>query len=459
MKHIIENEEFDMWVEPSDWRYAAAIVGLSKYLRYFGDENIDYETTDEFLKLRSADINEDRYWQFAEKYYGEELPYKKLENILHNESFSDESIKMVNELLKKNSINKKVFGKVKFDGTNKEEILDEINVHRQDLVKETFRNKSDMYANFANTGQLFEETKPCCRLLGYYVDGGRKSKSIAYNFDAANYNAQDDMIFDFIPFAFNGDREVFFINDNYSVKRLIATNQIYEEMIKSEIERSEGKAKDARKVLFKSIQEVSDFIDFDTEVIVKSRDLAFFETVFIRKESIRILKAIKVYDPFCFAIKINDNYYINVERKVIDSILNLVRTDEVIEILLKQNKDVRRNNSEYIVSQLIKINELIEGDGGAERMRQPMKVAYACAKEVVKRLPDNKRESYRQKLTSAVVFKDYDRCCQILLQLSNYADVPFDFAFDLFENFEENKDIAYTFINALTKKQYNQDDK
>ena len=85
-------------------------------------------------------------------------------------------------------------------------------------------------------------------------------------------------------------------------------------------------------------------------------------------------------------------------------------------------------------------------------MRQSMKVAYACAKEVAKKLPENKRESYRQKLTSAIVFKDYDRCCQILLQLSNYSDVSFDFAFDLFENFEENKDIAYTFINALTKK-------
>ena len=85
-------------------------------------------------------------------------------------------------------------------------------------------------------------------------------------------------------------------------------------------------------------------------------------------------------------------------------------------------------------------------------MKQSMKMAYACAKEVAGKLPENKRESYRQKLTSAIVFKDYDRCCQILLQLSNYADVPFEFAYDLFENFEENKDIAYTFINALTKK-------
>ena len=88
-------------------------------------------------------------------------------------------------------------------------------------------------------------------------------------------------------------------------------------------------------------------------------------------------------------------------------------------------------------------------------MNKSMKVAYACAKEVVKKLPENKRESYRQKLTSAIVFKDYDRCCQILLQLSNYSEVTFDFAYSLFEDFEANKDVVYTFINALTKDKKN----
>ena len=89
-------------------------------------------------------------------------------------------------------------------------------------------------------------------------------------------------------------------------------------------------------------------------------------------------------------------------------------------------------------------------------MNRLMKKAYACAKEVAESLPENKVKSYRQKLTSTIVFKDYDRCCQILLQLSNYAsnysDVKFDFVYDLFEDFESNKDVAYTFINALTKK-------
>ena len=312
-----------------------------------------------------------------------------------------------------------------------------------------------MYRNFANTGQLFEDRKSCCRLMGYYVDGGRKSKSVAYNFDVSTFQFEDDNLFDFIPFAFCGDREVFFINDNYTIKQLNATNRKFKHFLQEEIVRSEGKSKDARKVLFRSIQEAADFVDFDTEVIIKDRDTAYFETMYIRKESIQILKAIKVYEPFCFSIKVNDNFYINVQKKVMDCILNLVRTDEVIELLLKQNKDNRRTNAEFIISQLIKINGLI--DGGGERMKQSMKIAYACAKEAVKRLPENKRDSYRQKLTSAIVFKDYDRYCNILMNLSNYTDVNFDFAFDLFEDFEKNKDIAYTFVNALTVKYNNED--
>lgn len=136
----------------------------------------------------------------------------------------------------------------------------------------------------------------------------------------------------------------------------------------------------------------------------------------------------------------------NIQKKVMDCILNLIRTDELIELFLKKD-------SEYLVSQFIRINQLI--CGGGEEMNKSMKVAYACAKEVVKKLPENKRESYRQKLTSAIVFKDYDRCCQILLQLSNYSEVTFDFAYSLFEDFEANKDVVYTFINALTKDKKN----
>ena len=61
-------------------------------------------------------------------------------------------------------------------------------------------------------------------------------------------------------------------------------------------------------------------------------------------------------------------------------------------------------------------------------MNKKMKSAYACAKEVTQKLAENKIDSYRQKLISSVIFKDTERTCHILLQLSNYTNVNFDFA-------------------------------
>lgn len=453
MRHVVEKEEFDIWLEPSDWRYSAAIVGLNKYLRYYGDKGQDYVITDEYLKFRSKDISKERYLLFVEAEYGERLQHKKLENQLMRDKPSKEQIKNINNLLADgNIIMQKVFEKSKFDGMNQQELLERIKSNRQDLIWKTFLNKDDMYANFATTRrgkrELFEANKACCRLHGYNVDIERKLKSISYNFDVSTFQSQDDPLFDFIPFAFFGNRETFFINANYSVKGLLRTNQNFEYMVEAEVKRSEGKSKDARKILFKAIQKASDFIYFDTEVIVKNRDAAFFETLYIRKESIRILKEIKEYNSFCFSVKVNDNYYIDIQKKVIECMLNLIRTDELIELFLKQRGENAKSNTEYIISQFIKINQLIDGGG---KMKRSVKSAHDCAKEVAQKLPDNKRKSYRQKLTSAIVFKDYDKYCQILVQLSSYTDIQFDFAFSLFEDFEKNKDIAYTFVNALTK--------
>ena len=131
--------------------------------------------------------------------------------------------------------------------------------------------------------------------------------------------------------------------------------------------------------------------------------------------------------------KITDDYWINVYDEVIDCILNEVRVDKLIEMFL------------------IDVNIIIEN--GGEVMEKRTKAAYASAKAVVEKIPENKLTSYRQKLTSAIVFRDYDRFCDILLQLSNYSDVSFDFAYDLFEDFESNKDVAYSFVNSLIKKE------
>ena len=189
-------------------------------------------------------------------------------------------------------------------------------------------------------------------------------------------------------------------------------------------------------------------------MVYKNRDSDFFESLYIRKESIAVLKAMKnfPYKAFCFSLKVTDDYYLNIQKMVTNCILNLLLTDEIIDLFLKQNdgRDYRR-----LIDQLIQINLLIRK--GGEEMTNLMKHRIMNAKEcgqnvaheMVKNKSVNKIKTYQQKLTSAIVFKDYDRVCQILLQLSNYSEIPFDFAYALFEDFEGNKDIAYTFINAL----------
>nr|WP_051993130.1 type I CRISPR-associated protein Cas8a1/Csx8 [Clostridium sartagoforme] len=152
------------------------------------------------------------------------------------------------------------------------------------------------------------------------------------------------------------------------------------------------------------------------------------------------------YKAFCFSYKVTDKYYINIQKKVTDCILNNLLLDNLIELFLKEK------GRDYLVSQLIKINVLIRRD---ESMKDRLKGAYKNAKQVAEVLEVNKLDSYKQKLTSSIIFKDYDRVCQILLQLSNYSGVEFGFVYDLFDDFEENKDLAYTFINALTKKKEN----
>lgn len=437
MKTSIEHEKYDTKLEASDWRFSAAIFGLIKYLRH---HNFKFEVDDEYLYYNSQDICEEKYLEFVEYQYKYELHHTIIENKLSSDDISDEQIKIVNEKLVANTIMKNTFKNIKFGGTNKEEILRLIESNRNELIKETYRNKSNMYKNYCNKNQLFNEDQDYCRLLGYAIDAGKKGKSIGYNFSANTFVGTDILEFDFIPFAFGGDREAFFINDNITLERLENSNDMLKEKIKLDCE--ENKNLDVRRALFKGIIESSDFIDYDVEVIFKDRDKEYFETLYFRKDSIDILKQIKNYKVFCFSHKVTDKYYINVQKEVTDSILNSVLVDELIELFLNDK------NRSYLVKQLIDINVLIRSD---KDMDERLKGAYACAKQVVKVIPQNKIDSYRQKLISSIILNDYDKVCKILLQLSNYSNIEFGFVYKLYDDFEKNKDLAYTFINALSK--------
>jgi len=122
-----------------------------------------------------------------------------------------------------------------------------------------------------------------------------------------------------------------------------------------------------------------------------------------------------------------------------------------------------------LLDALIRVNQVIYKGGDMENPK--MKATYVTAKEVVRSIyrecgsgeidsgktnnkkraekADLKLRSYRQKLISCLVFKNYERFIEIVLQLSAYSQVSMGFLSDLAENFEENKNLAYVFTNNL----------
>ena len=210
-----------------------------------------------------------------------------------------------------------------------------------------------------------------------------------------------------------------------------------------------------KRIFIDCLIEAKDFLQSDIEIIVKKPERAYFETLYLRKESLEILKNMEsYYKAFCFSIKISD--------EVFDAVVNFTLLDNLINKLLK---DSREGGNSYVISKLLKVN--VEIKKGDEKMKNTMKAAFACAKQIVDkkdgnkpRVSDTKLKSYCTKLINAIILDDYDQFQKILINLSNYAEVPCGFAYDLFEDFEGNKEIAYTFVNSLNRyKNNNQEGK
>lgn len=443
MKSIInDGGKFDFRIETSDWRYSAAIVGLKKYFDYLHNKNkIDktdaYEIDDDVIKYNSTYINEEDYFLFVEDFFKEAMHHIKVEELLQKEELTEDGISKVNEKLKANAIMKKIFSKITYSEENKNKIINLINNNRITLIKETYRSGQSLYSNFANGSLLLSTDNKVCRLQGYYVDTGRKLKSIAYKQDSGTFEFEDDMVFDFIPMAFSKTYDSFFINNNTSVKNLENSVKLLKNLINNE---------NPRETLFGKMKESVDYIDFDVEVIVKNRSEDYYKTLFIRKKAINIFKNLENYKGLQFAYKTKDtkNPKRYMESEIVDAILNDVRLDSTIEMLIRSE-----DNYNFNIKTLIEANILIYG--GNEKMNKDMKSAYGAAKEVAEKLEENKLRSYRQKLISAITFKDSSKVCETLLQLSSYSGVQFKFVYDLFENYDENKNLIYTFVNALVK--------
>lgn len=84
-------------------------------------------------------------------------------------------------------------------------------------------------------------------------------------------------------------------------------------------------------------------------------------------------------------------------------------------------------------------------------MSENMKIAYECGKKVSCKLDSKKLKSKVEILINLVNFKKYDKVIKNLLELSNTTGVEFGFIYCLIDNFEENKNVLYTFLSATVK--------
>lgn len=456
MKTKIDYFDYDTLLQPTDWRFAAAVVGLCKYFDYFG---IDYkvlydveEKPDNYIHgfdgiiYKSEDITEEKYLEFAENYFEKYMTHKNILNILESQEFSEEQIKLVNDLVKSKTVLKGLLDKIKFDGTNKDIFISTIEENRAEIIKNIFKNGNNLYKNYCNERLIFTEDNSTCRLRGYNVDKDRKTSNLGFCFSKESFGSNDILEFDFIPFAFsNSDmRETYFVNNNFSVKSLTKTNYAFSNQLSS------TENKDDKNKLMLVLQNSKDYISYDVEIISKSQDKAYYETFFVRLERLKKLRELSG-KSLNFVKKINDDYWFNLEKEVYMRCLNNVLLDDVILMMLKFYFDDNAVKG-YIKSRtdmLIDINVSWKGNEIMDEIKSAKSCGFLTSKKLIEMKSSNKINSYKQKIISALCAHDYDRAKEIILSLSAYVGMEFSFFYTFLENAEENKDLAFAFASAL----------
>ncbi|WP_440448181.1 type I CRISPR-associated protein Cas8a1/Csx8 [Ruminococcus sp.] len=458
MKTTINYYGYDTLLQPTDWRAAAAVVGLCKYFDHF---RIDYkilynvdEKPENYIHgfdgiiYKSDSITEEKYLDFVESYFEKYMTHSTILSILGNDEFSDEQIKMVNDLVKSKTVLKGLLGKTKFDGTNKDIFISTIEENRVEIIKNIFKNGNNLYKNYCNERLIFTDDNSTCRLRGYNVDKDRKTSILSFCFSKESFDANDILEFDFIPFAFSNPdmRETYFVNNNFSVETLVNTNRAFSEQLSN----TEGKG-DKNKLLL-VLQNSKDYISYDVEIISKSQDDAFYSTLFVRLERLKKLRELSGKSLYLVK-KINDDYWFNLEKEVYMRCLNNVLLDDVILSMLKFYFDDNSNKG-YIKSRtdlLIDINISWKGNKIMDEINSARICGFKASQELIRLKSSNKINSYKQKIISALCAHDYDRAKEVILSLSAYVGMEFSFFYKFLENAEENKDIAFAFASALTE--------
>lgn len=462
---------YNRCLELTDWRFSATAIGLIRFCNF---HNIDcYKIKRKlFYNFEDVDLTDDevkkKYLIFAEDWFAHLMHHRVLIDLYNKANISKEDEKKINEKFVANTIMKNVFKGIKYGDIDVQEVIKRIDLNSFELIVDTFNNpaKADKkgYKQFINSSCFCKPPHERCRLLGFYVDIGRKTKSLGFNFDKNAATSIDFIEFDFIPFAFSKGRESVFINNNSSIRNLLETNDRVQGYYANLIDQNAS-----WNTIFYSYLKSSKFIRQDVEVILKNFDNDYYESIIVRERAIEVFLEItksRIMDSGLSDvemllkrnIKIRDNYYMSMSEIVTNAILNDLLLDYVIERVFEYENKSKDNIREFFcIKQLIKINVFLykhiinlEVDMVNE---QYLKSAYRSAKEVtgyfkVKNL-ENKTKSYRQRLINSIVAKDYDRFIEIMLQLSSYTEISFNFLHDLIKDFEANKNLAYEFINSL----------
>ena len=374
------------------------------------------------------------------------MTHKNILNILESQEFSEEQIKLVNDLVKSKTVLKGLFDKIKFNGTNKDIFISTIEENRAEIIKNIFKNGNNLYKNYCNERLIFTEDNSTCRLRGYNVDKDRKTSNLGFCFSKESFESNDILEFDFIPFAFsNSDmRETYFVNNNFSVKSLTQTNYAFSNQL------SNTENKDDKNKLMLVLQNSKDYISYDVEIISKSQDKAYYETFFVRLERLKKLRELSG-KSLNFVKKINDDYWFNLEKEVYMRCLNNVLLDDVILMMLKFYFDDNAVKG-YIKSRtdmLIDINVSWKGNEIMNEIKSAKSCGFLTSQKLIEMKSSNKINSYKQKIISALCAHDYDRAKEIILSLSAYVGMEFSFFYTFLENAEENKDLAFAFASAL----------
>ena len=457
---------YNTLLQPTDWRYSAAITGLVEFFTEFGIDYLVLENISDKPKTaisgfdgivyNQEDITEDRYLEFAQSHFRDSMTHLTIENLLKSDEFNRDEVKKINELIKSKTVFKEVFGKTKFEGSNAEFFLNKINENRAKIIKSTFRYGKNMYTNFCNQNLLFTDSNKHCRLNGYNVDEGRKTKYLGYCFNKDSFVINDIPEFDFIPFAFSNPSmyETYFVNNNYSISTLVETNR--------EISRrlDDINDTDAKNKLLTVLKNSKDFIDYDVEIISKNRDEDFYKTLFVRSQRLKRLQKLKD-QKFKFSYKIGENYYFNLDKEIYEKCLNDEVLDDSILFMLKVlcSDENSSQYTSYLIKKMIEIN--LEWKGQYKMLENYIKMAGDAGAKAAKALEvkksGNKIAAFQHKIINAMIAHDYDRVMDVLSKLSSCSKNKFEFMLKFLENPEENKNIIFAFTTTFIKTEKSDD--